>query len=51
MVLIKGQLPMSDFSIPTSLEEHIERTIAAFPPLNPEQLDRVAQLLRAGDAA
>lgn len=34
------------------LEEHVRKTVAAFPPLTAEQLDRVAVLLRpsGGDA-
>lgn len=32
------------------LEDHIERVVAAAPPLTPEQRDRLALLLRGGDA-
>ena len=32
------------------LEDHVARVIAKAPPLTPEQLDRIASLLRGGDA-
>ena len=34
-----------------SLEEHVRRVVAEAPPLSPEQLDRIAALLRSGGAA
>lgn len=33
------------------LAAYIQRTVDAAPPLSPEQRDRLALLLRAGDAA
>lgn len=33
------------------LAEHIARVVAEAPPLTPEQRDRLAVLLRGGDAA
>lgn len=33
------------------LAEHIRKTVEAAPPLTPEQRDRLALLLRGGDAA
>lgn len=35
----------------SSLAEHVARVVAAAPPLSPEQRDRIAALLRAGEAA
>jgi hypothetical protein len=34
-----------------ALEEHVNRVLAAAPPLTPEQIEAVAALLRAGRAA
>jgi len=33
------------------LGDYIQRTVDAAPPLTPEQVDRLALLLRGGDAA
>lgn len=33
-----------------TLAEHIAKTVAAWPPLLPEQRDRLALLLRGGEA-
>lgn len=33
------------------LEDHIERVVSDWPPLTPDQRDRLAVLLRGGDAA
>lgn len=33
------------------IEDFVQRTVAAAPPLTPEQRDRIASLLRAGGAA
>lgn len=33
------------------LEAHINKVVRAWPPLSPEQRDRLAILLRGGDAA
>lgn len=33
------------------LEEHVREKVASWPPLRPEQAERIARLLRAGGAA
>lgn len=33
------------------LEDHVTRVIAQAPPLTPEQIERIAALLRAGGAS